>query len=100
MVATRCVDRAAAAGDGPVPSWPLVRFKIVIVTGDTDSETFERLLRSVAEDADAGKPLGVSPGIVKAQVTDNAVAITSLALDLGGNPGLRRDNPLTCRGIT
>ena len=57
-------------------------------------EISERLLRSVAEDADAGRPLGVGPGIVKAQVIENAVAITSLALDLGGNPGLRRDNPL------
>jgi alkylation response protein AidB-like acyl-CoA dehydrogenase len=57
-------------------------------------EISERLLRSVAEDADAGRPLGVSPGIVKAQVIDNAVVVTSLALELGGNPGLRRDNPL------
>jgi len=57
-------------------------------------EVSERLLRSIAEDADAGRPLGVAPGIVKAQVIDNAVAITSLALELGGNPGLRRDNPL------
>jgi alkylation response protein AidB-like acyl-CoA dehydrogenase len=57
-------------------------------------EISERLLRSVAQDADNGRPLGVSPAIVKAQVIDNAIAITSLALELGGNPGLRRDNPL------
>ena len=57
-------------------------------------EISERLLRSVAQDADSGRPLGVAPGIVKAQVIDNTIAVTSLALDLGGNPGLRRDNPL------
>ncbi len=56
--------------------------------------TNARLLRSIADDADAGRALGVEAGIVKHVVIENAVAITSLALDLGGNPGLRRDHPL------
>lgn len=54
----------------------------------------ERLLRSVAEDSDARRPLGLSPALAKHEVIENAVAITTLALDLGGNIGLRRNHPL------
>ncbi|WP_404294338.1 acyl-CoA dehydrogenase family protein (plasmid) [Microvirga sp. RSM25] len=54
----------------------------------------ERLLRTTAEDADAKQRLGIQPGLVKHQVIENAVAITTLALELGGNPGLRRSHPL------
>jgi len=56
--------------------------------------TSERLLRSVAEDADAGRPLGPAAGIAKHVATENAIAVTTIALDLGGNIGLSRDNPL------
>lgn len=56
--------------------------------------TSDRLLRSAAADADAGKLAGIESAAVKHQVIENAVAVTTLALDLGGNPGLRRDNPL------
>jgi len=54
----------------------------------------DRLLRTTAEDADARKPLGVQSGLVKHQVIENAVAVTSKALELGGNIGLNRNNPL------
>ncbi len=54
----------------------------------------ERLLRSVAEDFDSKRPIGLGAAQVKHQVIENAVAVTSLALDLGGNPGLKRGNPL------
>lgn len=54
----------------------------------------ERLLRTTAEDADARRPVGLQPAFAKHQVIENAVAVTTLALDLGGNPGLRRDHPL------
>ena len=54
----------------------------------------ERLLRSTAEDADVRRPLGLSSALVKHEVVENAVAVTSRALELGGNPGLKRDNPL------
>lgn len=54
----------------------------------------ERLLRTTAEDADARRPLGVQSGLVKHQVIENAVAVTSRALELGGNIGLNRNNPL------
>ena len=53
--------------------------------------TNARLLRSLGEDADAGRPVGMDGMHVRHVVIDNAVAITSLALDLAGNPGLNRD---------
>jgi alkylation response protein AidB-like acyl-CoA dehydrogenase len=56
--------------------------------------TNDRLLRTAAADADAGRLAGIESAAVKHQVIENAVAATTLALDLGGNPGLRRDNPL------
>jgi alkylation response protein AidB-like acyl-CoA dehydrogenase len=54
----------------------------------------ERLLRTTAEDADARRPVGLQPAFAKHQVIENAVAVTTLALDLGGNPGLKRNHPL------
>jgi len=54
----------------------------------------DRLLRTTAEDADARRPVGLQPAFAKHQVIENAIAVTSLALDLGGNPGLRRNHPL------
>ncbi|MBB3659882.1 alkylation response protein AidB-like acyl-CoA dehydrogenase [Rhizobium sp. BK650] len=53
--------------------------------------TNARLLRSLGEDVDAGKALGIDAMAVRHVVIDNAVAVTSLALDLAGNPGLNRD---------
>ncbi|MEK1892782.1 MAG: acyl-CoA dehydrogenase family protein [Rhizobium sp.] len=53
--------------------------------------TNARLLRSLGEDVDAGRPVGMDGMSVRHVVIDNAVAITSLALDLAGNPGLNRD---------
>jgi len=53
--------------------------------------TNARLLRSLGEDVDAGRPVGMDGMNVRHVVIDNAVAITSLALDLAGNPGLNRD---------
>lgn len=53
-----------------------------------------RLLRGLAEDYDLGRDFGGDAGIVKHAVIENAQEITTLALDLGGNPGFSRDNPL------
>ncbi|MEZ2129691.1 MULTISPECIES: acyl-CoA dehydrogenase family protein [unclassified Sinorhizobium] len=53
-----------------------------------------RLLRSIAEDFDAGRPFGPDAAAVKHIVMENAIAVTTLALELGGNPGISRDNPL------
>ncbi len=54
----------------------------------------QRLLRSIAEDFDAGRPFGQDAAAVKHIVMENAIAATTLALELGGNPGISRDNPL------
>lgn len=56
--------------------------------------TNDRLLNTAAADADAGTLAGIESAGVKHQVIENAVSVTTLALDLGGNPGLRRGNPL------
>ncbi|MDQ0561199.1 alkylation response protein AidB-like acyl-CoA dehydrogenase [Rhizobium mesoamericanum] len=53
--------------------------------------TNSRLLRSLGEDVDAGRIVGMDGMTVRHVVIDNAVAITSLALELAGNPGLNRD---------
>jgi len=53
--------------------------------------TNARLLRSLGEDVDAGKSVGMDGMNVRHVVIDNAVTITSLALELAGNPGLNRD---------
>jgi alkylation response protein AidB-like acyl-CoA dehydrogenase len=53
--------------------------------------TNERLLRSLGEDVDAQRPVGIDGMSVRHVVIDNAVAITNLALELAGNPGLNRD---------
>src|SRR5690606_4520225 len=53
-----------------------------------------RLLRSIAEDFDSGRPFGPDAAAVKHVVIENAIHATTLALDLGGNPGISRDNPL------
>ncbi|MQB40986.1 acyl-CoA dehydrogenase family protein [Rhizobium sp. ICMP 5592] len=53
--------------------------------------TNARLLRSLGEDVDAGRAVGMDGMNVRHVVIDNAVAVTSLALELAGNPGLNRD---------
>ncbi|TBC60706.1 acyl-CoA dehydrogenase (plasmid) [Rhizobium leguminosarum] len=53
--------------------------------------TSARLLRSLGEDVDAGRAVGMDGMNVRHVVIDNSVAVTSLALDLAGNPGLNRD---------
>lgn len=50
-----------------------------------------RLLKSLAADIDAGVATVPDALAVRHTVIDNAVAVTDLALDLGGNRGLRRD---------
>lgn len=53
--------------------------------------TNARLLRSLGEDVDSGRPVGLDGSNIRYVVIDNAVAITSLALDIAGNPGLDRN---------
>ncbi|WP_342363092.1 acyl-CoA dehydrogenase family protein [Terrarubrum flagellatum] len=54
-----------------------------------------RLLRSAAEDADAGRHLSASEGgLLKLTVTENAITVVEKALKLTGNHGISRANPL------
>lgn len=54
-----------------------------------------RLLRSAANDADAGEPpSGGESSLLKVAVTENAIAAVDKALKLTGNHGVSRHNPL------
>ncbi|MDO1583817.1 acyl-CoA dehydrogenase family protein [Rhizobium oryzicola] len=50
-----------------------------------------RLLQSVSRDVDAGRSVGTDAMVLRHAVIENAVRVTDLALELGGNRGLRRD---------
>lgn len=52
-----------------------------------------RLLASIAADVDAGRDIGQDDMIVRHLVVDNAIAVTTKALELAGNPGLQRSEP-------
>lgn len=51
----------------------------------------KRLLTSIARDVDAGIQIGTDAFALRHVVINNAVTITDLSLELGGNRGLRRD---------
>ena len=57
-------------------------------------EASARVLRSVAEDVDNGVPVGPAGPIARHIVTDNAIAVAQIALEVAGAEGLSRDNPL------
>lgn len=58
-------------------------------------QTNRVLLRSLAASADAGTPPPVHESqLVKYTVTNNAIAAVAKAVEITGNPGLTRDNPL------
>lgn len=50
-----------------------------------------RLLQSIGRDVDAGRSVGTDAMMLRHMVIENAVRVTDLALELGGNRGLRRD---------
>lgn len=82
-------DYAPASLGAPISTVPRIQDGL----GDIEVRlaTNARLLRSLAGDVDAGRPVGADAMNVRYVVVDNAVAVTSLALDLAGNPGLNRD---------
>lgn len=53
-----------------------------------------RILRSLGQEVDSGRATGLGGPIVRHGVIDNAIAVTGLALEIAGNIGLSRDNPL------
>lgn len=83
---------APAALGAPLSSLP--RFQDAIGRIEILLATNARLLASLGRDIDEGRQVGGDPGYVRHVVIDNAVAITELALELGGNPGVSRNSPL------
>jgi len=84
--------RAPASLGAPLSSVPRIQDGIGQI--EVWLATNRRLLRSIAEDFDAGRSFGSDSAAVKHVVIENAIQATTLALDLGGNPGISRDNPL------
>lgn len=57
--------------------------------------TNARLIASVADDVDSGRPpVGADSALVKTSTTNNAVKVVEIALSLSSNHGLSRRNPL------
>jgi len=89
FLATR---RPSALGGAALASLPTVqdtvgRIEILLATNDW-------LLRSHAQAYDDGTAPGTLAGVVKHTVIDNAVQAVGLAIELAGNHGLARRNPL------
>ncbi|MBK6664340.1 MAG: acyl-CoA/acyl-ACP dehydrogenase [Thermoflexaceae bacterium] len=65
------------------------------VTGEMEVLLYTngQLIHGLAQAADAGGT-NLQGGIVKHAVTQNAIRVVELALELVGNPGLSRNNPL------
>ncbi|MCJ2079651.1 acyl-CoA/acyl-ACP dehydrogenase [Methylobacterium sp. E-016] len=54
-----------------------------------------RLIAGLAAEVDAGRlPTARDAGFLKVTVTENAIALVQRAVELSGNPGLSRGNPL------
>jgi alkylation response protein AidB-like acyl-CoA dehydrogenase len=73
----------------------LPRFQEAVGTIDSLLFTNQLMLDAVAEKIDHGRPLAANEGaLLKYVVTKNAIDAVAKALELTGNPGLSRDNPL------
>lgn len=90
------VDFAATRAPGSLgaPLATLPRFQDGIGQIEVLLGINRRLLGGLAEDFDLGRPFGSDAAFIKHVVVENAQAATLIALDLGGNPGISRDNPL------
>ena len=85
-------SRAPGSLGAPLSSLP--RFQDALGQIEVLLTVNRRLLRSLAEDYDQGCDIGTEAGVVKHTVIENALTVTQIANDLGGNPGFSRDNPL------
>ena len=86
-------ERAPANLGAPLASLP--RFQDAVGEGERLLATNRRLLRGAALDTDAGTPpSAVESGLTKLTVTENAILVVQRAVELTGNPGLSRGNPL------
>ena len=76
-------------------SLPLVQDQLSEI--ETLLDVNERLLGSIAGDADAGFDAGQSPGRVRYVVIENAIRAVEIAVRIAGQHGLNRDYPLERR---
>lgn len=86
-------QRAPSGLGAPLASLPRVQEQV----GEIESalRTNRVLLDHAAAEVDAGRaPSTIDSGLLKATVTGNAVRAVELALQLSGNHGLTRHNPL------
>ena len=84
--------RPSSLGGASLASLPTVQevvghIEVLLATNDW-------LMRSHAEHFDAGDAPDALSGVVKHVVIDNAVRVVELAIELAGNHGLARRNPL------
>jgi alkylation response protein AidB-like acyl-CoA dehydrogenase len=85
--------RAPANLGGPLATLPRMQEAVGEITAAL--RTNRVLLDHAAEAADAGAPLSITDsGLLKYTVTTNAIRAVELALQLSGNHGLSRHNPL------
>jgi alkylation response protein AidB-like acyl-CoA dehydrogenase len=85
--------RAPANLGGPLATLP--RMQEVVGEVAAALQTNRVLLDHAAEAADAGAPLSITEsGLLKYTVTTNAIRAVELALQVSGNHGLSRHNPL------
>lgn len=76
------------------PLATLQRIQEAIGTIEAKLSVNERLIRSLARDLDEGAVVPSEANIVKTTVTSNAIAVVEQALQISGNHGLSRHNPL------
>jgi alkylation response protein AidB-like acyl-CoA dehydrogenase len=87
------LNRHAPAGLGaPLATVPRIQEAVGAI--EMRLATNAALLRDHARNVDEGAPLAATAGAVKHVVIENGVAVTTAALELTGNHGLTRDNPL------
>ncbi len=77
------------------PLATLPRFQEAIGENERLLAVNARLIAGIAAEVDAGRlPTPRDAGFLKITVTENAVALVQRAVELSGNPGLTRSNPL------
>ncbi len=86
-------ERTPSNLGAPLSSLP--RFQEAVGEIDSRLLTNRTLLDALTQAADAGQPWPAERALlVKHIVTTNVIAVTARALELTGNPGLSRNNPL------
>jgi alkylation response protein AidB-like acyl-CoA dehydrogenase len=76
----------------PLASLPLIQDQLGEI--EVLLEAGDRLLDSVARDADAGRDSGNAPAQIRHVVLENAIRVVDIALRIAGNTGISRDHPL------